>query len=156
MQRNMLRTTLVVISIASLYITLLPAAQADDGCSTAKAAGDWGLTLTGTLLLPTGPVPGGAIARLTADRDGNITATEARSVGGGYADETATGNWTVNSDCTGSFTASIYESGQLVRTSVLSIVFDDNFKQVRMVQKSLTLPDGTKVPVVITLEGTKQ
>jgi len=43
-----------------------------------------------------------------------------------------------------------------VRTSVLTIVFDDNSKQVRMVQKSLTLPNGTQLPVVITVEGRKQ
>jgi hypothetical protein len=87
--------------------------------------------------------------------EGNITGTEARNVGGGYADETLTGNWTVNPDCTGTATASIYQSGQLVRVSVLSIVFDENSREVRMVQKSLTLPDGSQLPVVVTAEGKK-
>jgi hypothetical protein len=121
-------------------------------------AGDWGFTLTGTLLLPTGPVPVAAVGRVTFDINGNIIAgTEGRNVGGGYGDETISGSWTVNPDCTGSVTAKFYnESGQLVRTSVLTLVFDDNAKQVRAVQKSLTLPDGTQLPVVLTLEGRKQ
>ena len=97
-----------------------------------------------------------AIARATVDNDGNLIGTEARSVGGGYADETVAGNWTVKSDCTGTLTVNIYESEQLVRISVVAIVFDDNSKEARMVQKSLTLPDGTQLPVVITLEARKQ
>jgi hypothetical protein len=114
------------------------------------------LTLNGVLILPTGPVPAAAVLRATADVEGNITGTEARNIGGGYADETLTGKWAVNPDCTGTATANIYESGQLVRVSVLSIVFDENSKQVRMVQNSLTLPDGTEVPVVVTAEGKRR
>jgi len=43
----------------------------------------------------------------------------------------------------------------LVRTSVLSLVFDNNQREIRMVQKSLTLPNGTALPVVITVEARK-
>jgi hypothetical protein len=135
-------------------MSLVPAAQADDSCSTAKAAGDWGFTLTGMLLTPTGAVPAAAVARGTIDAEGNVTsATEARNVGGGFANETITGSWTVNSDCTGTLTINAYESGKLVRTSVLSLVFVDNMREVLMVQQSLTLPDGTTLPVVVTVEG---
>lgn len=153
MKRKIARATLVVISIATLYVSVVPAAQADDLCSTAKAAGDWGLTLTGTLILPTGPVPGAAVATLNIDAAGNVSGTEARNVDGSFANETITGTWTVNPDCTGTVTAKIYQSGQLVRTSVLSVVLDDNLREVRMVQQSLTLPDGSPIPVVITVEG---
>jgi hypothetical protein len=45
-----------------------------------------------------------------------LAGTESRSVGGGYADETLTGKWTVNPDCTGTVIASFFEDGQLVRT----------------------------------------
>ena len=143
-----------MVIMSWVLLGLTPAAYADN-CSLQTVAGDWALTLTGTLILPTGGVPAAAIARATADNEGNITGTEARNVGGGYADETVTGNWTVNSDCTGTLTVYAYESGQLVRTSVVSILFDDNSKEVRMVQQSLTLPDGNNVPVVITLEARK-
>jgi len=119
-------------------------------------AGNWAFTLNGVLILPTGPVPLAGIIRGTADINGNVAGTEARNVGGGYGDETLTGSWTINPDCTGTATVSAFKSGQLVRTGVLSIVFDENAKQVRMVQQSLTLPDGTQVPVVATVEGRKQ
>ena len=76
-------------------------------------------------------------------------------MGGGFADETFTGTLTVNPDCTGATTIKFFESGVLARTSVLSLVFDDNMKELRLVQKSLTLPDGTNVPVVITVEAEK-
>ena len=155
MKHKLVRTTLAVLSFAVLLAALAPATHAAT-CSTVTVAGNWGLTLTGTLILPTGPVPGAAVGRFSADVEGNIIGAEARNVGGGYADETLTGSWTVNPDCTGTATANIYQSGQLVRISVLSIVFDENSRQVRMVQKSLTLPDGTEVPVVVTVEGKKQ
>jgi len=74
-------------------------------------------------------------------------------VGGGYADETFTGTYTVNADCTGTTTLQFFESGNLVRTSVLSIVFDNNQREIRMVQKSLTLPNSAALPVVITVEA---
>lgn len=76
-----------------------------------------------------------------------------RNVGGGFANETLTGSWTVNSDCTATLTVYIYESGVLVRTSVLAGVFVDNSSKIRAVQESLALPDGTTIPVVITVEG---
>jgi len=116
-----------------------------------------GFTLTGILIFPapTGPVPGAAIGRLSVDAAGNITGTESRNVGGGFANETITGTWSVNSDCTGRVTANIYESGVLVRTSVLDAVFVDHSNKIRAVQESLTNPDGSTVPVVITLEGDK-
>jgi hypothetical protein len=76
-------------------------------------------------------------------------------VGGGFANETFKGTFTVNPNCTGTTTVQFFQSGVLVRTSVLALVFDDLSTQLRLVQKSLTLPDGTKVPVVITAEGKK-
>jgi hypothetical protein len=154
MKRKFARTTLVT-SVAALCLSLAPAVHAAEKCSNAKAAGDWGLTLTGTLILPTGPVPGAAVARARIDAAGNISGTEARNVGGGFANETITGSWNVNSDCTATLTVIIYESGVLVRTSVLSAVFVDDSNKVRMVQESLTLPDGTTIPVVITADGNK-
>jgi hypothetical protein len=155
MKRNIARTTLTIIFVVTLCMGLVPAVQAADHCSNAKAAGDWGLTLTGTLILPTGPVPGAAVARFSVDAAGNIAGTEARNVGGGFANETITGSWAVNSDCTATATVNIYESGVLARTSVLAIVFVDDLSKIRAVQESLTLPDGTPIPVVITLDGNK-
>jgi hypothetical protein len=121
----------------------------------ATVAGSWAATLTGTIILPTGAVPAAAVLRFNIDAMGNSSGTEARNVGGGFANETLKGTATVKPNCTGTATVQFFESGVLVRTSVVALVFDNLSTHVRMVQKSLTLPDGTKVPVVITLEGEK-
>ena len=156
---NLLASLLFVI----VALSAAPAAQGHDRCSTAKAAGDWGFTLTGTLFLQVpnapagtlGPVPGAAIGRLSVDADGKISGTEARNVGGFFANETISGSWTVNSDCTANIVAKIYLNGTLVRISALSAVFVNNSTKIRAVQESLTNPDGSTVPVVITLDGNK-
>ena len=137
---------------ATKNIPSLPVVHADalQGCSLETVAGNWGFTLTGTLLPPTGPVPAAAVGTLAANGAGNISGTEARNVGGGFANETITGTWTVNPDCTATGTVKIYESGALVRTSGISLVFDENSTEWRLVQQSLTLPDGTSLPVVLT------
>ena len=148
------RIMFVIVSLTVLSMTFAPQIAAEE-CSTARAAGSWGATLTGTIILPTGGVPAAAVLRIRADHAGNFAGTEDRNVGGQFVPETLTGTWTVNSDCTGTVNASIFQSGVLVRTVVLSMVFDDDSKQMRMVQQSLTLPDGTSIPVVVTLEGRK-
>ena len=156
MKRNIAPTKLVIITVVTLCLGLVPAAQAAEHCSSAKTAGNWGFILTGTLFAPSGPVPGAAVGTLAIDPSGSFTGTEARNVGGGFVgDETITGSLTVNSNCTGTVNASIYESGVLVRTVVLAIVFTDDSNKFVMVQASLTLPDGTNVPVVVTLEGNR-
>jgi hypothetical protein len=154
MKRKFARTTLL-ISVAALCLGVAPAVHGAETCSNAKAAGQWGFTLTGTLILPTGLVPGAAVGRFRVDAAGNVSGTEARNVGGGFANETITGSWTVNSDCTVTLNVNIYESGVLVRTSVLAGVLVDNSSKIRAVQESLALPDGTTIPVVITVEGNK-
>lgn len=155
-----LASLLVWATTVKKSIPSLPVVHADvpRGCSTETVAGNWGFTLTGTAIFPSpnGTVSVAAIGRIAADERGNLNGTEARSVGGSYADETATGTWMVNPDCSGTLQVNIYESGQLQRTSVTTIAFDDNSKEFRMVQKSLALPDGTQLPVIITLEGRKQ
>jgi len=153
MKGKIARTTLMIISVVTLCMGLASAAHAAEKCSNAKAAGQWGFTLTGTLLLPTGPVPGAAVGRVRIDADGNVSGTEATNVGGGFVNQTITGSLTVNSDCTANLTANIYESGNLVLISVEDIVFVDNSSRFRAVQESLTQPDGTAIPVVITVEG---
>jgi hypothetical protein len=122
-------------------------------CSLGSSAGHFGFTLTGIVILPTGPVPIAAVGRAALDASGNVTGTESRSVGGGFAEETLLGTYSVNADCTGTTTIRFYESGQLVRISVLSIVFDNNSREIRMVQKSLQLPNSAFLPVVITVEA---
>jgi hypothetical protein len=146
---------LLSLSLGTLLIGSSVMMHAEN-CSTDTVAGKWAFTLTGTLLLPSGPVPAAAVVNATLSIDGNVSGGEARNVGGDYANETVKGTYSVSANCTGTATVNFFEAGQLVRTSVLALVFDDDSKQLRMVQKSLTLPDGTQVPVVITVEGKKR
>jgi hypothetical protein len=147
MKANLFRTFLL-LAIANC----VPSAQAAH-CSVAATAGKYGFTLTGTVILPTGSVPIAAVGSATLDAAGNASGTESRSVGGGFADETFTGTYTINPDCTGTATIQFFESGQLARTSILSLVVDDNHREIRMVQKSLQLPSGPFLPVVVTVEA---
>jgi len=146
-QRSLLGMLLLVFAAA-----WAAPAQATQ-CSLAGAAGKYGFTLNGVVITPNGPVPIAAVGKAMLDASGNVSGAEARSVGGGFADETFTGTYTVNADCTGTTTLQFFESGNLVRTSVLSIVFDNNQREIRMVQKSLTLPNSAALPVVITVEA---
>jgi len=149
---NFLKTTMLTFALAIGMAVLATPAHAQH-CSTAKLAGNWAFTLNGTLILPTGPVPIAAVGTATLEANGTLSGTEARSVGGQYAQETSSGTFSVNPDCTGTITISFYEDGQLVRTSVLGIVVDTANTEVRMVQASLTLPDGTDLPAIITVEA---
>ena len=131
--------------------------HADGGgvCSLASVAGNYGFTLNGTLLFPTGPVPLAAIGRVRLTAQGNASGTEARNSGGSFANETLTATFTVNPDCTGAATIMAFESGQLVRTAVVSVVWDDNANEIREIAQSVTLPDGRSIPAVLTVEARK-
>jgi hypothetical protein len=150
MKRTIFRTLGGAFFLASLLIVQVANARS---CSLRGTAGKYGFTLTGVLILGTGPVPIAAVGRAVLDDSGNVSGTESRSVGGGFADETFTGTYAVNPDCTGTTTLNFYDSGVLVRTSILSIVFDDHEREIRMVQKSLQLPNRAFLPVVITVEA---
>lgn len=162
MKRIFVTTVLGVLLLAAgAFLATKPRAmkmvatvRADEGtsCSLATVAGNYGFTITGTLILPTGGVPVGAIGRATFGANGSFSGTETRSLGGSVAEETLEGTFKVNPDCTGSLTATVFESGTQVRTSVFAIVFDDNAREGRALQTSLVLPVGTSVPNVITAE----
>lgn len=157
MKRNLARTKLVVLSVVTLCMSLAPAANAENNgsCSAANVAGKWAYTYTGVLILPTGAVPLASVGSFTQDATGNMAGSQNRSVGGASAQETVTGTITVNGDCTGTLDANVYQSGQFVRSAVIPLVYDNNRKHFRAIFQSLTLPDGTNLPVVITIDGTR-
>jgi hypothetical protein len=155
MKRNITSTTLLIISVVTLCMGLASAAYAEDNgrCSSANVAGKWAYTYTGTIILPTAAVPVATVGSFTLDTHGNFTAIQNRSVGGAYAQETVTGTVAVNGDCTGTLNANVYQSGQLVRTAVIDLVFDNDRQHLRAIFQSASLPDGTNLPVVITIDG---
>ena len=154
MNHRLLYPSLVTATLTLLLLGAAPSSRAGH-CSVKSTAGKYGFTLNGAVISSTGAVPLAAVGRVTLDASGNVSGIESRSVGGGFANETFNGTYSVDADCTGTTTLQFFESGQLVRTSVLSVVFDNNEREIRMVQKSLQLPNGTFLPVVITVEARK-
>ena len=123
-------------------------------CTSATAAGSFGFTTTGTLILPSGPAPVAAVGLVSFDLNGNVTGSQDRSVGGAFAHETITGTFTVTRDCTITVVANVYDSSvNLVRTSTIPGVLVNNGKQIRAIFETVVLPNGLDLPSVLTLEA---
>jgi len=141
-------------TFAAISFFLLLATSLHVACTSATAAGSFGFTTTGTLILPTGPAPVAAVGVVTFDLNSNITGGQDRSVGGAFAHETITGTFTVTRDCTITVVANVYDSsGNLVRTSTIPGVLVNNGKQIRAIFETVVLPNGLNLPSVLTLEA---
>ena len=155
MKRNIVRT-IFFLAVLLLSVAGVGAAEDDRACSLHSVAGEWGYTFTGTLNYPAGPVLFAGVGKYTFDAEGNASSTQTSSVGGIVVENTIKGTITVNSDCTGTITVSVYDqSGStLLRTAVWAVLFDDNAREFRAIAKSLVLePGGASVPPIVTEEG---
>jgi hypothetical protein len=152
-----MKTQLVhaLLVLAAAFLLALTPLQAQAHCSNASAAGNWAYTYTGTIFTTNGPLPAASVGHFKQDAAGNVTGSQTRSVAGDAAEEDIAGTASVNKDCTGTATIKVYVNGQLQRTAVLAIAYDNNENHARMIFQSLTLPDNTNVPVVITLDGNR-
>src|SRR5438552_17118928 len=136
------------------FSLLLTATGLRAACTSATAAGTFGFTTTGTLILPTGPAPVAAVGVVSFDLNGNTTGSQDRSVGGAFAHETLTGTLTVNRDCTISLLANVYDSsGNLVRTSTIDGVLVNNGKQIRAIVERVLRPNDVSLPSILTFEA---
>ena len=153
MKNNVLRTLLALAAIS--LATLAPIHAHAAGCSTASAIGNWAYTYTGTIFTPNGPLPAASVGHFRQDSAGNITGSQARSVAGQSGTEDISGTVTVNSDCTASATIQVSLNGQLQRTAQLALVYDNSRNHARMIFQSLVLPDGTNIPVVLTVDANR-
>ena len=141
-------------AFAAISFFLLLATGLHAACTSATAAGTFGFTTTGTLILPTGPAPVAAVGLVTFDLNGNITGSQDRSVGGAFAHETITGTFTVNRDCTIIVVADVHDSsGNLVRTSTIPGVLADNGKHIRGIFETVVVPPGLNLPSILTIEA---
>src|SRR5262245_27864826 len=135
--------------VAAAFVLFLAPLRADARqCSSASTAGSWAYTYTGTILTPSGPLPAAAVGHYQQDAAGNISGGQTRTVAGNSGSEDISGTVSVNADCTATSTIYVSVNGQLQRTAVLALVYDSSENHVRMIFESLTLPNGTNVPVV--------
>jgi hypothetical protein len=153
MKTNFARALLVLG--ATFILALAPLQAEASHCSTAAAAGKWAYTYTGTIFTQNGPLPAASVGHFSADSAGNITGSQTRSVAGNSGVEDISGTISVNKDCTATATINVLVNGQLQRTAVLAVAYDNNMNHARGIFQSLVLPDGTNVPVVITTDNTR-
>ena len=156
MNRRISRSMFFSACLALVFGTVLAPLQAETArCSTATAAGKWAYTYTGTIFTANGPLPAASVGHFSQDAAGNLTGSQTRSVAGSSGVEDISGTVSVNRDCTATATISVFVNGQLQRTAVLAIAFDNNMNHGRAIFQSLVLPDGTNVPVVLTSDNTR-
>jgi len=150
MKSNIARKLLVLAAAPAFSLAAIQANASS--CSLANIAGDWAYTYTGTIFTANGPVPAASVGHFHQDAGGNIIGKQTRSVAGNSGVEEISGTVSVNSDCTATATIDVLVDGQLQRTAVLAAVYDNNRNHARDIFQSLKLPNGTNVPVVITID----
>lgn len=156
MNRRIAPRMFLIAFLAFVFTVALTPLQAEAShCSTAAAAGKWAYTYTGTIFTQNGPLPAASVGHFSEDAAGNITGSQTRSVAGNSGMEDISGTISVNKDCTATATINVLVNGQIQRTAVLAVVYDNNINHARAIFQSLTLPDGTNVPVVISIDYTR-
>ena len=140
MTRNIVRSALRFGACLTL-VGLTQVATAGE-CTLAGVAGKYGYTSGGSIIAP----PVGAFAavgnvRLTST--GTFTGAQTTSVAGNLFDETISGTYEVNRDCTGSATVFVHHGTTLVRTSLINLVWDDHQKELR----AIFLTAGTAIAI---------
>lgn len=152
MKRIKILTTFAILATAATF------SYGSARCSAVSAAGDWGFTITGPIILPApvGAVPVAAAGKFKQDASGNVQGSEDRSLGGAFDHETLKGTVVVKSDCTAKYTFEVFDSaGNLNRTSVVDAVFVSDGNHARAIFESVTLPDGTPLPSALTVDANK-
>jgi hypothetical protein len=153
MKRNIARRTLLILSIAALYMGMAATAQAEGpACSLALTAGKWAFTTSGTVV---GIGPRASLGIETLDAAGNVLNGKATSnLNGSVTKETFSGTYTVNPDCTGTEVIDIFDlSGNKILTATLDFVLDDNVQESHGIFTSAVLTNGTALATVITTDA---
>ena len=133
MKHSTTAKTLTLAAVAVFALGIAPSAEADDkGCSNASLLGTFAYTLTETVISPP-PIAGptAEVGTQTFDGKGGTTGTATLSSNGNIFQFTFTGTYTVNPDCTGTFTLLIAGPGI---TQHVYFVIDDNESEFRAIE----------------------
>jgi len=111
--------------LAAVLMTACLSFAGDQNCSLASVAGSFGFTTSGFVTTLNGTFPAAAAGRIVFDHNGNVSGTQTRVVLGSALDESYSGTYTVNPDCTGSFTVVVQPD---TRISSVNLVWTNNGK----------------------------
>ncbi len=126
------------------------------GCSNADLRGQWGTTMEGKIMTPTGAIPFGAANKAVYDSEGNYSGTQIRAVNNQpVSTVNFEGIYTVNPDCTGTKTTKTFSSGQLLNTATQDFVLVDDANEIFEIFTSNIKADNTPVPMVVTGQSQK-
>ena len=138
MKINVIRITLGTILLTAL--TGMVSAANAHSCSFTKVAGNYGFTTSGSI--PTlGPFA--AVGHVAFDSSGHFEGAQTTSLAGSIFDETVSGTFTVNSDCTGTAIVNVYHAGVLFRTTNLDLVWVSNRNEIRAIFRTV----GTAIAI---------
>jgi hypothetical protein len=128
----MRRSTFAIAAVTALAFGIAPKANAQHkGCSEATLHGAFAYTSTGFIVAaPLPPIVGpfAEVGKQYFDGKGGVTFTFNSSANGNPGPGTATGTYTVNDDCTGTFT-----EATPMFTSNFSFVIDDNWNGLQAI-----------------------
>ena len=131
MKRSTIAKTFTIAAVTALGLAIAPTAKADNkGCSIATLIGTFAHAASGVVTAPAamaGPVA--SIGTETFDGNGGITGGGMLNENGTVIPFTETGTYTVNSDCSGTYTA------QLSIGIVAHVFFliDDSVNELRFI-----------------------
>ena len=130
MKRSTIGNTFLIAAAAALALGMAPAAKADNkGCSNATLKGTFVHSASGLVTAPpsmAGPLAG--VGTDIFDGNGGVTTTATLSINGNIVPLSATGTYTVNPDCTGTYKIS---SGGGATT--LAFVVGDNGNEIQAI-----------------------
>ncbi len=125
MKRSTIVKTFTMAAVTALALGISAPAKADDkGCSNYTLRGTYAQTGTGAITAPPDMAgPFANVGTLVFDGNGGVTGGLVVNQNGSTAQATETGTYTVNSDCTGTYTVQISPFGI---TSQASFVIDNS------------------------------
>jgi hypothetical protein len=137
--------TFTLAALTALALGIAPTAKAaDKGCSAASLLGTFAYTSVGSIVAPAFVAgPYAEVGTQIFDGKGGVTFTLMSSQNGNIGPATQTGTYTVNSDCTGTFT-----QGDPTFTAHFSFVLDESTGEFR----AICLDSGA----IITRVGRRQ
>jgi hypothetical protein len=108
MKHSTIAKMFTIAAVTALALSTAPAANAQSrGCTNASVLGTFAYSSTGYIVaapLPPLVGPSAEVGTQQFDGDGGVTFTFNSSLNGNVGPGTATGTYTVNDDCTGTFT----------------------------------------------------